>query len=672
MSVIEEGSSMSKRQDGARAIAVVAMAAVLGGWVSAAGADTGAAEPAEATPHSAEAAVYPGDAAHPAGASGPALPVQPEQPAAAPTAPPTAEEARKFVEDAEVRLLDLDMRTARADWVHNTYITDDTQVLAAQANERLVAAKVELAKAATRFDGLKLPEDVARKLTVLKLAMTLSAPSDPKEAAELTRIVAGMEGTYGKGKWCRTEPKAGATGAAESGGDDCLDINALSKILAESRDPAELLAVWKGWHSISPPMRKDYERYVELGNKGARELGYKDMGALWRSKYDMPADDFAREVDRLWTQVKPFYDSLHAYVRWKLREKYGPAVVPEKGPIPAHLLGNMWAQDWSNIYPLVAPRDADPGFDLTANLKAKKLDAREMVRYGERFFTSLGFAPMPKTFWERSLFTKPADRDVVCHASAWNLDSQDDLRIKMCIETNEEDFITIHHELGHNFYQRAYKTQPYLFRDSANDGFHEAIGDTIALSVTPRYLMRVGLLDKEPDPSKDIGLLLKRALEKIAFLPFGVVIDQWRWKVFSGEISPASYNTEWWRMREKYQGVAAPAARSEADFDPGAKYHVPANVPYTRYFLAGLLQFQFHRGLCKAPGAPLHRCSIYEDKEAGQRLNTMLQMGLSRPWPEALEALTGQKAMDATAIMDYFAPLKAWLDQQNAGKPVGW
>jgi peptidyl-dipeptidase A len=636
---------MSNRQDGARALAVAAAL-----WLG--GAKGGAA-----------------------------------QPVTAPAARPTVEEARKFVEEAEARLLDLDLRTARADWVHNTYITDDTQVLAAQANERAVAARVELAKAATRFDGLALPDDVGRKLKLLKLAMTLSAPADPAEAAELTRIVAGMEGVYGKGKWCRATGAASAgagsrpveddkkTPAEDAAGpvaDDCLDINALGKVLAESRDPAELLAAWKGWHAIAPPIRDDYTRYVELGNKGARELGFKDMGALWRSKYDMPPDDFAREVDRLWTQVRPFYESLHAYVRWKLREKYGPVVVPERGPIPAHLLGNMWAQQWANIYPLVAPGAADPGFDLTAILKAKGVDEREMVRYGERFFTSLGFEPLPQTFWERSLFTKPRDRDVVCHASAWDLDSQDDLRIKMCIEITEEDFVTIHHELGHNFYQRAYKRQPYLFRDSANDGFHEAIGDTIALSVTPDYLVRLGLLDKEPDASKDIGLLLKMALDKIAFLPFGLVVDQWRWKVFSGEITPANYNAEWWKLREKYQGVSAPVARSEADFDPGAKYHVPANVPYTRYFLAHILQFQFHRGLCQTKGAPLNRCSIYEDKAAGRGLQKMLEMGQSRPWPDALQAMLGQRQMDATAIMDYFAPLKTWLDQQNAGKPVGW
>jgi peptidyl-dipeptidase A len=394
---------------------------------------------------------------------------------------------------------------------------------------------------------------------------------------------------------------------------------------------------------------------------------------MWRSKYDMPPDAFAKEVDRLWEQLKPLYVSLHAYVRWKLREKYGD-VVPANGPIPAHLLGNMWAQDWSNVYDLVAPKDADPGYDLTKILKAKNLDAKEMVRYGERFFTSLGFAPLPDTFWERSLFVKPRDREVVCHASAWDVDNVNDLRIKMCIDTTAEDFTTIHHELGHNFYQRAYNTKPVLFRDSANDGFHEAVGDTIALSITPEYLVKIGLLDKAPDPSKDIGLLLNRALEKLAFLPFGLIVDQWRWKVFDGSITQANYNASWWDLRTRYQGVAPSVARTENDFDPGAKYHVAGNVPYTRYFLAAILQFQFHRALAHAAGCtgPLHRCSIYASKEAGSKLDTMLQMGMSKPWPDALEAITGQREMDATAIRDYFLPLQKWLDEQNKGKPVGW
>ena len=583
--------------------------------------------------------------------------------AAAPTRA-TVAEAVKFVGEAEARLKALAEEAGRAEWIKNTYITEDSEILAAQANQRAISAAVEFAKQATRFDGLDLPAETARKLKVLKLSLTLPAPADPKLAAELTRIVSEMEGIYGRGKYCR---KGGS-------GEDCLDINALSRIMAESRDEKELLEVWRGWRTISPEMRDEYTRYVELGNQGARELGFEDMGAMWRSKYDMPPDAFAKEVDRLWGQVRPLYLSLHTYVRRKLREQYGAQVVPDKGPIPAHLLGNMWAQQWNNIYPLVTPPGGDPGIDLTQILRAKKVDEKEMVRYGERFFTSLGFAPLPQTFWERSLFTKPRDREVVCHASAWDVDNEDDLRIKMCIEITAEDFSTIHHELGHNFYQRAYKDQPFLFRDSANDGFHEAIGDAVALSITPAYLKQLGFIDQEPDPSKDLGLLMQMALDKVAFLPFGLLVDQWRWKVLAGETPPSRYNASWWELREKYQGVQAPVARSEADFDPGAKYHVPANVPYTRYFLAHILQFQFHRALCQAAGyqGPLNRCSIYGNKEVGARLQKMLEMGLSRPWPDALEAMTGQREMDATAILDYFAPLQKWLDEQNAGQPVGW
>jgi peptidyl-dipeptidase A len=471
-----------------------------------------------------------------------------------------------------------------------------------------------------------------------------------------------MEGTYGKGKWC------------PEGKDKCLDIEDLTRLMASSRDPKELKEAWLGWHAISPPMRKDFARYVELANKGARELGFSDTGALWRAKYDMPPDAFAQELDRLWEQVRPLYVSLHAYVRNKLREKYGDQVVPAHGPIPAHLLGNMWAQEWENIYPLVAPENADPGYDLTQILKSRGTDVKQMVRYGEHFFTSLGFAPLPATFWERSLLAKPRDREVVCHASAWDVDTVDDLRVKMCIDITGEYFYTVHHELGHNFYQRAYNRQPYLFRDSANDGFHEAIGDTIALSVTPEYLVKIGLLSSAPDASKDIGLLLRKALEKIAFLPFGLLIDQWRWKVFSGEIPPEKYNEAWWQLRLKYQGIAPPDPRSERDFDPGAKYHVAANVPYTRYFLADILQFQFHRALAREAGCtgPLHRCTIYGNEKAGRKLRAMLELGASRPWQDALQALTGERRMDASAIRDYFAPLQNWLDEQNRGKPAGW
>ena len=574
---------------------------------------------------------------------------------------PTPDEARAFINDAEQKLNTLSVDAARADWIKSTYITDDTEDVSAKLDQRAIDATVNYAKQSTRFDGLTLDPVTARKLTVLKNSLVLATPSDPKESAELTRIASGLEGTYGKGKYCPKGPES------------CLDVDALSQILAENRDPKRLLDIWNGWHLISRPMRSDFVRFVELSNKGAKQLGFADTGAMWRSKYDMPPDDFARELDRLWEQVRPLYLSLHAYVRARLHEKYGD-LVPAKGPIPVYLLGNMWAQDWDNIYPLVAPPNADPGYDLTALLKRRKTDWKQMVKYGESFFVSLGFPPLPQTFWERSLFLKPSDRDVVCHASAWDIDNLDDLRLKMCIDITGEDFLTIHHELGHNVYQRAYNQQPPIFRDSANDGFHEAIGDTIALSVTPEYLVKIGLLDKAPDPSKDVGVLLHRALEKIAFLPFALVIDEWRWKVFSGEIKPDQYNQAWWQLREKYEGIAPPPGRTEADFDPGAKYHVPANVPYMRYFLADILQFQFHRALSQVAGCtgPLNRCSIYGNQAAGTRLNSVLEMGLSRPWQDALEKIAGTRQMDASAIRDYFAPLQQWLDQQNQGKPVGW
>src|ERR1700678_4577469 len=470
------------------------------------------------------------------------------------TKPPTLAEARAFLDRAQSKLLELSVQDQRASWVKSTFITYDSEILAAKADEDQIAATMQLAKESTRFSNLKMPEDMARQFRLLRLSLDLAAPSDPKEAREVTQIAARMEGIYGSGKYCGPVAFNGnaTDGAVEKAqASNCLDLDQLSEILRTSTYPAKLLDAWRGWHTVSPPMRPLFQKYVELGNKGAHELGFADMGAMWRSKYDMPPDAFPAEMDRLWEQVKPLYLSLHTYVRWKLREKYGD-LVPASGPIPAHLLGNMWAQEWENIYPLIAPKDADPGYDLTAILKGRGTQPVDMVKYAERFFTSLGFAPLPRTFWERSLFSKPRDRDVVCHASAWDVDAVEDLRVKVCLDITGEDFYTVHHELGHNFYQRAYDKQPFLFRDSANDGFHEAIGDTIALSVTPEYLAKIGLLDKAPDASKDIGLLLARALDKVAFLPFGLMIDQWRWKVSSGEIPPDQYNKGWWDLRVKY------------------------------------------------------------------------------------------------------------------------
>lgn len=577
------------------------------------------------------------------------------------TSEPTLADAQEFMKNAEARLAELSVKGNQAQWVQENFITEDTEALAADANDEISAVTTDLVEQSKRFDGLNMPPDLARKFLLLRLGLTAPTPKDPALRKEMTQIAASLDADYGKGKYCKTA-------------NDCLDITQIETKMASSRDPQELLDLWKGWHSVGPPMRDRFARFVELSNQGAREMGFKDTGTLWRSGYDMPPDAFSADLERLWKQVRPLYLSLHTYVRAQLVKKYGPNVVPPDGPIPADLLGNIWAQDWTHIFPILGLPENSRGYDLTELLKAKNLDAKGMVKYGEGFFTSMGFAPLPKTFWERSLFTKPADRDVVCHASAWDIDNKDDLRIKMCILVRDEDFVTIHHELGHNFYQRAYKNQPFLFENGANDGFHEAIGDSIALAVTPGYLKEVGLLDKVPPADADIPLLLQQALDRVAFLPFGLLIDQWRWKVFSGEIKPADYNKAWWDLRLKYQGVAPPVARTEADFDPGAKYHVAANVPYMRYFLAHILEFQFYRAMCKTSGytGPLNRCTFYGSKAAGAQFNKMLEMGQSNPWPDALEAGTGVRQIDGSALLEYFAPLQKWLDEQNKGQKAGW
>jgi len=325
----------------------------------------------------------------------------------------------------------------------------------------------------------------------------------------------------------------------------------------------------------------------------------------------------------------------------------------------------------------VEPFKGVVNLDVDGALAAQKWDATKVTKTGEAFFTSMGLDPLPKTFWERSMLVKPRDRDVVCHASAWDVTYSDDLRIKMCIRNppTEEDLTTVHHELGHDYYFHAYYKLPVLYQGGANDGFHEAIGDALTLSMTPSYLKQLGLVSSvQTDEKATINFQMKNALTKVAFLPFGKLIDQWRWDVFSGKTSPADYNKAWWALRTKYQGVAPPVARTEQDFDPGAKYHVPANVAYTRYFLARILQFQFYRAMCQAAGqkGPLHQCSFYGSKEAGQRLWKMLSLGASKPWPDALEVMTGQRQMDGSALLEYFQPLQAWLKQQNQGKQCGW
>ena len=578
-------------------------------------------------------------------------------------AAPTNEEAAEFLARVDGDLRRLWIARDRAAWVSENFITDDTEALAADGEAATAAYVIRAIREAARYEHLDLPEDAKRQLMLLRLAQTVPAPDDAPLREELAQLETKMVSDYGKAKYC---PAAAAPGTP------CKTIDDLSELMAESRDEAKLRDAWVGWHSTSASSKAAFTRYVELGNRGARDIGFRDLGELWRSGYDMTPEEFEADLERLWNQVRPFYERLHCYVRSRLQQRYGKEVVKDGEPMPAHLLGNMWAQDWGHIYELVEPFK---GKSTSYAAKLKKYDAKAMVKLGERFFVSLGLAPLPETFWERSLFTRPRDREVVCHASAWDLDYVNDLRVKMCIKPTEEDLVTIHHELGHDYYSREYAGLPMLFRSGANDGFHEGIGDTLALSVTPVYLKQIGLLDRVPEGNEAlIDALMKTALDKVAFLPFGLLVDKWRWDVFAGKIPKERYNAAWWELREKYQGVRAPVPRSEADFDAGAKFHVPASTPYARYFLAHIYQFQFHASLCKAAGqtGPLATCSIYGSKEAGARLRTMLALGASKPWPLALAALGGETRADASALLEYFQPLTAWLDEQLKGKSCGW
>jgi peptidyl-dipeptidase A len=609
-------------------------------------------------------------------ASAPAAPTAPA-PTAAAAAPSTTalttttttkatpEEAKAFVKKVNDDLKKLYTDAARADWVKNTYITDDTEILSADAAEKVMVYTAQAIKDATRFDGLALDADTARSLHLLKISADLPAPNDAAKTAELARIASQMTSLYGKGKYCKK---------AKDGKEECRDLEQLTTTMQHSRDWNELLDAWNGWHTISPEIQPLFVKYVGLVNEGSKNLGFDDDGALWKSRYDMTPAQFEGEMERLWGQVKPLYEDLHCYVRGRLAQKYA-GKMKDDGAIPAHLLGNMWAQEWANIYDVVEPYPGEASLDVTAALKTAGVDELRVAKMGEEFFVNLGLKKLPDTFWTRSMLVKPKDREVVCHASAWDVTYANDVRIKMCIQVDEDNLITVHHELGHIYYYQYYHDKPVLFQQGAHDGFHEAIGDAVALSINPTYLQKIGILKDVPSNEKAlINLQLKDALDKVAFLPFGYLMDKWRWEVFNGHTKPADYNKTWWELRRKYQGIDAAGPRPANAFDPGAKYHIPANVPYARYFLARILQFQFHKAMCDAAGfkGPLHQCSIAGNKAAGKKLSEMLAMGASKPWPEAMKKLTGSEQMDGAALLAYFEPLSQWLKEQNKGKKCGW
>ena len=578
----------------------------------------------------------------------------------------TISDVESFLEKVEQEDKTLGPVISSAYWISSNFITYDSQKIVADFGKRYSLMSVERANEAATFDDLDLPEDMRRKLDLIKGGFVMPAPLDEALAGELANIESELGAMYGLGEHCFSE-------------NDCYDLEAFEEIIDSSRNPDELLKAWTGWREIGKPMKDKYLRMVEIGELGAKDLGYDGLTDLWFSKYDMPAEDFLADTDRVWEEVKPLYDALQCHVRDKLNEEYGNDVVPPEGMLPAHILGNMWGQSWANIYDIVFEENPNTeSIDLTSIIQERDLTEIEMVEIAEDFFLSLGFDPLPDTFWERSLFVKPQDRNVVCHASAWDLDpATKDIRIKMCIEKNAEDFVTIHHELGHIFYYQAYNDLPSVYRSGANDGFHEAVGDLLALSITPDYLTQIGFVTEEKAEAAEqdpIALLMKQALDGVVSLPWTLMLDKWRSGVFTGEITKDNLNSSWWELREKYQGIASPMERGEEYFDPGAKYHIPGNTPYTRYYLAKIMQYQFHEALCNEMGfeGPLHECSIYNNPGAGVKIRDMLAMGQSKPWQDAFEALTGERALSGTSILNYYKPLQEWLEKENEGRSCGW
>ncbi|KAM3960983.1 angiotensin-converting enzyme isoform 1-T1 [Aphomia sociella] len=516
-------------------------------------------------------------------------------------------------------------------------------------------------------------EDLKRMFRKYSELGTSALPEDLNQ--RLLQAVSNMQTIYAKATICDYKDR------------NKCDLHVepdVTNIFANSEDPEELKYTWLEWHKAAgAPSRGNFTEYVQMDNEAAKLNGYDSVAEWWLSEYE--ADDSEDQFASLWSQIKPLYQQIHAYVRRQLRLKYGEDIVSAKGPIPAHLLGNIWAQTWGNVEKFTRPYPNKPDVDVTSALIAQNYTALKMFKTAEEFFKSLNLTAMPDMFWEKSIIEKPDDgRDLVCHASAWDFYDGEDFRIKQCTTITSEFFATTHHEMGHIQYYLQYKKQPVVYRGGANPGFHEAVGDVIALSVsTPKHLKVMGLLEDGPeDAESNINQLYKMGLDKIVFLPFGYLLDLFRYGVFRGTTTTRDYNCHFWRLRETLQGVEPPAPRSEEDFDAAAKYHVAADVEYMRYYISYIIQFQFHRALCQLAGeySPgdsdklLSTCDIYRSQPAGEALGKMLQMGSSKPWPDAMEALTGQRNMDASGVLEYFEPLYEWLKTENerTGEYIGW
>nr|XP_003472155.2 angiotensin-converting enzyme-like protein Ace3 [Cavia porcellus] len=581
------------------------------------------------------------------------------------TVPYNETEAKRFLEYYEQTANTVLKEFVEATWNYVTNITKPNREQMLQKELERSYFMKHFGTQAHLFNITQIQDPtVKRMLSKLQDIGKAALPYD--DLWEYNKLVAYMETTYSLAQVCLDEGP-------------CMTLEPdLEEVMATSRDHKELLWAWEGWRdSVGRQLRPIFWRYVQLSNKAAQLNGYKDMGQLWRAKYE--SDTLEQDMEQIYQELQPLYLNLHAYVRRALYRHYGPELISLRGPIPAHLLGDMWAQSWDNILDMVLPFPKKPPIDITRIMKQQHWRPEKMFEEADKFFTSLGMLSVPPDFWKKSMLERPTDgRSVECQTSAWDFYSGNDFRIKKCTEVTIEDLLSVFHQMGHIQYFMQYQNLSVIFREGANPAFEEAVGAMVTLSASShRHLFSTGLISlRQQDSEEEVNYLIGMALEKIAFIPFSYLMDLFRWRVFDGTIDKNIYNQEWWNLRLKYQGLCPPVSRTEDDFDPAAKFHVAANVPYMQYFLSTVLQFQLHEALCNASGyvGPLHQCDIYSSKIAGRILGHALKLGSSKPWPEVLKELTGQANMSTSALMTYFKPLLNWLVIENVrqGEILGW
>ncbi|NXX07699.1 ACE2 enzyme, partial [Larus smithsonianus] len=585
------------------------------------------------------------------------------------------QQAQMFLQEFNGRAEIISYESSLASWNYNTNITDETAQKMAEADAKWSAFYDEASRNASSFPLTSIQDPLTR-LQIQALQDRGSSVLSPEKYSRLSTVLNTMSTIYSTGTVCKINNPS-----------ECLVLEpGLDVIMANSTDYHERLWAWEGWRAgVGRMMRPLYEEYVELKNEVAKLNSYSDYGDYWRANYeaDYPEaykysrDQLIEDVEKTFEQIKPLYEQLHAYVRHRLEQVYGPKFISSTGCLPAHLLGDMWGRFWTNLYDLTVPYPAQPNIDVTSAMSEKKWDAIKIFKAAEAFFTSIGLYKMTDDFWNKSMLTEPTDgRKVVCHPTAWDL-GQNDYRIKMCTKVTMDDFLTAHHEMGHIEYDMAYSTQPFLLRGGANEGFHEAVGEIMSLSAaTPQHLKSLDLLEPtfQEDEETEINFLLKQALTIVGTMPFTYMLEKWRWMVFRGEITKQEWTKRWWEMKREIVGVVEPVPHDETYCDPAVLFHVANDYSFIRYYTRTIYQFQFQEALCKAANhtGPLHTCDITNSTAAGQNLRELLELGRSKPWTQALESVTGEKYMNAAPLLHYFEPLYKWLQKNNSGRYIGW